>query len=148
MVGWGIVAAHILHDNVQRLFLVSSSPFPAFTTGLGKFAAGLTMVLEIFTLDIDTILLNVVFVIAKAIEVLFRQLIACLYQLVILVVAHHHRGINGTRKEEIDIAGKAYPLVVHTLLLAHYKSKVVRVRVEYGHLLAFHLQWISIPSRY
>ena len=94
-------------------------PLPSFLAGLGE-AARLLLVLGIvFTGHIDAVLLHVVSVVTEAIHVLVGHLDTRLYQLVILVIAHGQRGIESTSRKQVDVMGKAHPLVVQMVLDAH-----------------------------
>ena len=95
------------------------SPLPPLAASLGKLEGLFAMLLVVVAPHIYAIFLHIVAVVAESVHVLIRNLYSCLYQLVILVVAHSQRGIERTRHKQVDVLGKAYKLVVKMVHDAH-----------------------------
>ena len=94
-------------------------PFPALPAGLGETMCLILVLGIVLTSHIDTIFLHVVTMIAETVNILVVSLYTCLYQLVVFIVAHGQRGIEGTREEKVDILCETDPLVIQMVLDAH-----------------------------
>ena len=95
------------------------SPLPTLAAGLGEASGLVAMLLIVLARHIDAVLLHVVAVVAEAIDILVGDLDAGLKELVVLVVAHRQRGIEGAGDEEVDVLCDAHPLVVEVIFVAH-----------------------------
>ena len=146
-VGGDVVHIHILHHDVERLLGVSGSPLPALTAGLRETPRLLPMGGVVFAGHVHTVLLHVIAVVAEAVHVLIAHLHARLHQLVILVVTHRQRGIEGSRHKQIDVLGEAHPLIVQMVLDAHADGQLSEAHAPDAHVGALLLQRVFTTCR-
>ena len=146
-VGGDVVLVDIFHHDLQRLVLVLGGPFPAFPAGFGK---GTGLVLVFFVIrpgHVDAVFLNVVAVVAEAVHALVRNRDAGLHELVVFIVTHRDRCINGALDEEIDVGREADPVIVEVLLDAHAHRDLAEPGAPDSHARSFLGQRVDTAAR-
>ena len=143
-----MVFLDILHHDVQCLLRMGGGPLPAFPAGLGETACLLLVPLIVLAGHIDTVLLHVVAVVAEAVHVLVGHPDACLHQLVVLIVTHGQRGVEGTGHKQVDVLGKAHPLVVQMVLDAHADGQLPEARTPDANLGTLQRQRVFVAGRH
>ena len=122
-------------------------PLPPFPAGLGKAPSLFHMAVVVVASHINAVLLYIIAMVAEAIDILLPHLHACLHELVILVVAHGKRGIEGTCHKQVDVLCEAHPLVVEVVPIAHADGQLSEVHAPDAHASAFLRQWVFAASR-
>ena len=146
-IGCDFSLVYVLHHDVECFIRMLCCPFPALPAGLGETKRLILVLGIVLTSHIDTIFLHVVTMIAETVYILVVCLYTCLYQLVVFIVAHGQRGIEGTREEEIDILCKANPLVIQMVLDAHADGQLSEVHTPDAHTGTLLSQRILTTSR-
>ena len=77
----------------------------------------------------------------------YREAQARLQQLVVFVVAHRQRGVDGSRHEEVQVRGKTYPLIVKVVLHTHAYSQLAEPHAPDAHTGTLLFQRILAAAR-
>ena len=105
------------------------------------------MSLVIVATHVNTILLDIISVIAETIHIILSKCKAHLQQLIVLIVAHGQCAIDGALEEEVHIRCKTNPLVVKMLLVAHAHSDLAESCLPHTHTSTHLLKRILIATR-
>ena len=106
------------------------------------------MGLVVVAAHVQTIVLNIVTVVAKAINIILGKCKAHLHQLVVLVVAHSQRSVDGTFYKQVEVRCKLYPLVIQMLLATHADGHLSESGTPDTHTGALLRERILTTARY
>ena len=106
------------------------------------------MGLVVVAAHVQTIVLNIVTMVGKAVNIIFSKGKAHLHQLVVLVIAHSQRGVDGTFYKQVEVRGKLYPLVIQMLLATHANSHLSKASMPDTHAGTLLRKWILSTARY